>query len=143
MTQAPAQQQHLEELADRLTKESGVRQALFLTDDGLRAGGSRSLSLDAQDKAAATANGLLFTARSAALSISENDAGGPAEAPRVAQVIAETDQGFLIVMGAGEHTILAAWTTPEADIGVVAYKMMELTAKLGQSMEAPAREPGT
>ncbi|MFF2374816.1 roadblock/LC7 domain-containing protein [Streptomyces xiamenensis] len=132
---------------DRLTQESGVERAVLLTLDGLVKAASQGVSRNTMEATAAMTSGLLAAARAASGAIAEpvtaRRADGRldmADGPRLRQVVAETDDGFLIVMDAGDLTALAVWARGDADIGVVVSRALDMVAKLGAAvMSAKAR----
>ncbi|MER7209100.1 roadblock/LC7 domain-containing protein [Streptosporangium sp. NPDC000239] len=57
----------------------------------------------------------------------------------VRQTIIEMRSAYLIVTAAGQGACLAVLCTNEADVGLVAYEMAMLVARVGQYLISPAR----
>ncbi|HEX9033767.1 MAG TPA: roadblock/LC7 domain-containing protein [Streptosporangiaceae bacterium] len=107
-----------------------VRQAVVLSRDGLMVAASQNMSREEGDHLSALAAGLQSLARGAGLQLS----GG-----EVRQTIIEMEEAFLFVMAAGEGTGLAAVTSADANVGVVAYEMAMLVRRMGKYLTAPPR----
>lgn len=134
---APVQQE-LSGWAERLLSVPGVQCATFLTNDGLKSGGSSNLPVAAQDGVAAMGSGLLSTALATVRAITgqPDDADVP-----LAQITVEVAGQFLIVMAAGSNTSLAVWTEARADIGNIAFEMVTLIGRLAEkAFVSPARD---
>jgi predicted regulator of Ras-like GTPase activity (Roadblock/LC7/MglB family) len=78
----------------------------------------------------AVASGL----QSLAKGVSDHISGG-----RVRQTVVEWKSQFLIVTTAGERACLAVLCNQNADIGLVAYEMAMMVARVGQYLTSGAR----
>ncbi|MET7300699.1 roadblock/LC7 domain-containing protein [Embleya sp. NPDC005575] len=122
--------------AERLVRsEPGIASALFFTADGLKAG-AHAMDVDTQDSVASMGSGLHSTAKATVRAMASGD-GAELE---IRNVVVDTDQGYLIVMDAGKNTRLAAFTTPDAELGTAAYSMLKLIALVGRGVGAETRE---
>jgi predicted regulator of Ras-like GTPase activity (Roadblock/LC7/MglB family) len=122
----------LDDLVSRVAK---VTKAVILSRDGLAVGASDGLTREDSEYLCAAAAGLQSLARGT----SEHFAAGA-----VRQTIIEMDSAFLFVMAAGEGSCLAALAEQGADVGLVAYEMALLVARVGEHLAvgrrpAPAR----
>jgi len=125
--------------AERLvSSEPGIASALFFTADGLKAGAC-GMDIDTQDSVASVGSGLHSTAKATVRAIAGAEAGGL----EIRNVVVDTDRGYLIVMDAGKNTRLAAFTTPDAELGTTAYSMLKMIAMVGRGVGAEAREETT
>jgi predicted regulator of Ras-like GTPase activity (Roadblock/LC7/MglB family) len=109
-----------------------VRQALVLSRDGLVVATSQNMSREDGDHLSALAAGVQSLARGA---------GRHFQGGEVRQTIIEMEGAFLFIMAAGEGTCLAALTSAEANVGVVAYEMAMLIRRMGKHLGAPPRFP--
>jgi len=107
--------------------------AVILTRDGLAAGASTGLSREDAEHLAAMAAGIQSLARGAG----RHFGGG-----RVRQTIVEMENSFLFVTAAGEGSCLAALTTANADVGLVAFEMAVLVKRVGPHLLVDPR-PGS
>ena len=57
------------------------------------------------------------------------------------QTIIEMEDGFLFVTAGGNGACLAVLCSEESDVGLIAYEMEMLVARVGQYMSTPARTP--
>ncbi|MFE3450169.1 roadblock/LC7 domain-containing protein [Nonomuraea sp. NPDC059194] len=117
----------LDDLADRLRE---VEHAIVLSSDGLLMASSRDLDRTEGEHLSAVASGLQSLARG----VSEHVGGGA-----VRQTIVEWRSRYLIVTVAGEGACLAVLCLQDSDIGLVAYEMAMLVARVGQYLTSPAR----
>jgi len=91
-----------------------VAHAALVSADGLPLAASASLPRDQVDQLAAVTSGLTKMVQGAARIFS----GGP-----VVRAVVVMEQGTLIVMALGGNSVLAVLTSPECDMGSVAYEM--------------------
>lgn len=117
----------LDDLIDRVPS---ARQAVVLSADGLLMGASRGLTRDDAEHLSALAAGFQSLAKGA----SRHFQTGP-----VRQTVVEMESGYLFVTAAGMGACLALLSTVDADIGLVAYEMAMLVARVGQNMSSPIR----
>ena len=110
-----------------------VRHALLLSRDGLVVAASGGITREDRDHLSALAAGLQSLARGAG----DHFAGG-----EVRQTIVEMDTALLFVMTAGPGTCLAALSSAEASVGIMAYEMTMLVRRMGRHLTALPRHPG-
>ena len=121
----------LDDLVDRVAQ---AEQAVVLSVDGLLMAASAGLSREDADHLAAVASGFQSLARGAG----RHFGSGP-----VRQSIIEMESAFLFVTAAGEGACLAVLAGEEADVGLIAYEMAMLVARVGQYLATPSRShPG-
>ena len=120
-------------LDDLVTRVAEISMAVILTRDGLAAGASTGLSREDAEHLAAMAAGIQSLARGAG----RHFGGG-----RVRQTIVEMENSFLFVTAAGEGSCLAALTTANADVGLVAFEMAVLVKRVGPHLLVDPR-PGS
>ncbi|MEY9840534.1 roadblock/LC7 domain-containing protein [Streptacidiphilus sp. EB103A] len=122
--------------AERLRQmDQSIVRALFITDDGIRAGADSSMNIDTQDSVASVGSGLHSCAKATAGAMIPAEVG-PLE---VKQIIVETNLGYLMLMDAGEHTSLIALTEADANLGNVAFSMLKLLGSVGKGVGADHR----
>lgn len=119
-------------LNDLVERVGHVDHAVVLSADGLLIARSAGLSREDGERLAAVAAGLHGLARSA---------GRRFDRGEVRQTVVEMDSGFLFVTAGGHGACLAVLASEEADIGLIAYEMEMLVARVGQFLSAPARSP--
>jgi predicted regulator of Ras-like GTPase activity (Roadblock/LC7/MglB family) len=119
----------LDDLVDRVPT---AQHAVVLSADGLLIGASAGLPRDDAEHLSAVAAGFQSLARGA---------GRHFKGGGVRQTIVEMDHAFLFVTAAGKGACLAVLCAADADIGVIAYEMAMLVARVGQNLMAPSR-PG-
>jgi len=119
----------LDDLVDRVP---AAQHAVVLSADGLLIGTSAGLPRDDAEHLSAVAAGFQSLARGA---------GRHFKGGGVRQTIVEMDHAFLFVTAAGKGACLAVLCASDADIGVIAYEMAMLVARVGQNLMAPSR-PG-
>ncbi|RMI38223.1 roadblock/LC7 domain-containing protein [Streptomyces triticirhizae] len=112
----------------------GVRHAVIATGDGLVEGASPGLSRASAERVAAMTATLHAAARAFTTAFTERDA------PRLQQTVVESEEGYAIVVPAGQNTSLALMAEPDAQLGNVAYQMQVQVAALARAMAAPARQ---
>jgi predicted regulator of Ras-like GTPase activity (Roadblock/LC7/MglB family) len=125
-------------LDDLVTRVAEISKAVILTRDGLVAGASTGLTREDAEHLAAMAAGMQSLARGAG----RHFGGG-----RVRQTIVEMENSFLFVTASGEGSCLAALTTANADVGLVAFEMAVLVKRVGPHLlvdprPGPARSAG-
>jgi predicted regulator of Ras-like GTPase activity (Roadblock/LC7/MglB family) len=121
-------------LDDLINRVPEAKQAAVLSADGLLIAASRGIGREDADHLSAVAAGFQSLAQGAG----RHFGGGP-----VRQTIIEMETAFLFVTAAGQGTCLAVLTAEDADIGLVAYEMAMLVARVGQHLATIARElPG-
>jgi predicted regulator of Ras-like GTPase activity (Roadblock/LC7/MglB family) len=119
-------------LDDLVTRVAEIGKAVILTRDGLVVGASAGLTREDAEHLAAMAAGMQSLARGAG----RHFGGG-----RVRQTIVEMENSFLFVTAAGEGSCLAALTTANADVGLVAFEMTVLVKRVGPHLLVDPR-PG-
>ena len=117
----------LDDLVDRVP---AAQHAVVLSADGLLIGASAGLARDDAEHLSAVAAGFQSLARGAG----RHFRGGG-----VRQTIVEMDHAFLFITAAGKGACLAVLCGSDADIGVIAYEMAMLVARVGQNLMAPSR----
>ncbi|MFI9329852.1 roadblock/LC7 domain-containing protein [Kitasatospora sp. NPDC052868] len=115
----------------------GVLHAVIATGDGLVEGASDGLSRASAERVAAMTATVHAAARAFTSAFTDT------EQPKPVQTVVESELGFAIVVPAGENTSLAVFTTPDAQLGNVAYQMQVQVAALGRAMASPARQQDT
>ncbi|GAA2317163.1 roadblock/LC7 domain-containing protein [Nonomuraea roseoviolacea subsp. roseoviolacea] len=117
-------------LDDLIGRIPEAEHAIVLSSDGLLMASSAALERTDGEHLSAVASGL----QSLAKGVSERVEGGA-----IRQTVVEWKSQFLIVTNAGERACLAVLCTRNADIGLVAYEMAMLVARVGQYLTSPAR----
>ncbi|MET7465103.1 roadblock/LC7 domain-containing protein [Nonomuraea sp. NPDC005501] len=117
-------------LDDLIGRIPEARHAIVLSSDGLLMASSAGLERTDGEHLSAVASGL----QSLAKGVSERVEGGP-----IRQTVVEWRSQFLIVTNAGERACLAVLCAQNADIGLVAYEMAMLVARVGQYLTSAAR----
>ncbi|GAA4506810.1 MULTISPECIES: roadblock/LC7 domain-containing protein [Nonomuraea] len=117
-------------LDDLVGRINDVEHAIVLSSDGLLMASSAGLVRTDGEHLSAVASGL----QSLAKGVSEHVKGGP-----VKQTVVEWKSQFLIVTTAGERACLAVLCGQQADIGLVAYEMAMMVARVGQYLTSGAR----
>ena len=108
----------------------GVSHAILVSADGLLMASSSHLPADRADQLAAVTSGLASLSSGAARLFG---------AGNVRQSIVEMDDGFLLLMGVGNGSYLAALATISCDVGQVGYEMAVLVDRVGKAVEAAPR----
>jgi len=119
-------------LDDLVLRVPHIKQAVFLSQDGLALGASRGLDQADAEHLAALAAGFQSLARGA---------GRHFDGGEVRQTIIEMTSGFLFVTAAGQGTCLTVLTGAEADVGLVAYEMAVLVQRAGDHLQVTMRTP--
>lgn len=115
---------------DLVDRVSHVQQAVVLSHDGLLIAKSASIGREDAEHLSAVAAGMHGLARGAGKRFNR---GG------VRQTIIEMETGFLFVTAGGNGACIAVLGTEEADVGLVAYEMEMLVARVGQYLSTPVR----
>ncbi len=119
---------------DPVLELPGVLHAVIATGDGLVEGASADLSRASAERVAAMTATLHAASRAFTTAFTDD------EQPKLAQTVVESEHGFAIVVPAGQNTSLAVFTTPDAQLGNVAYQMQVQVAALARTMASPARQ---
>ncbi|MET7329072.1 roadblock/LC7 domain-containing protein [Nonomuraea sp. NPDC005650] len=117
-------------LDDLVGRVKEVEHAIVLSSDGLLMASSAALQRTDGEHLSAVASGL----QSLAKGVSDHVSGGA-----VRQTVVEWKNQFLIVTMAGERACLAVLCAQNADIGLVAYEMAMMVARVGQYLTSGAR----
>ncbi|GLI00034.1 dynein regulation protein LC7 [Phytohabitans aurantiacus] len=117
-------------LNDLVERVPSARQAVVLSADGLMLGQSRGLTREDAEHLSAIAAGFQSLAKGA----SRHFHTGP-----VRQTVVEMESGYLFVTSAGMGACLALISAADADIGLIAYEMAMLVARVGQNMTSSTR----
>ena len=115
------------DLADRVAH---VEHAAVLSSDGLLIARSAGLARDDAEHLSAVAAGLHGLARGAGRRFAR---GG------VRQTIIEMEAGFLFVSAGGNGACIAVLASEDADVGLIAYEMEMLVARVGPYLSTPVR----
>ncbi|MFI6603689.1 roadblock/LC7 domain-containing protein [Nonomuraea sp. NPDC050536] len=117
-------------LDDLVRRVKEIEHAIVLSGDGLLVASSKDLTSDDAEHLAAGAAGL----QSLATGISSRIDGGA-----VRQTVVEWKSAFLVITVAGEGARLAVLCLQDSDIGLIAYELEMLVARVGQYLTSPAR----
>ncbi|GAA0396635.1 roadblock/LC7 domain-containing protein [Microbispora corallina] len=120
----------LDDLVERVRE---AEHGIVLSTDGLLLAASAGLRREDAEHLSAVASGLQSLARG----VGERFQGGP-----VRQTIIEMKSAYLLVTVAGQGACLAVLCSGDADVGLVAYEMAMLVARVGQYLTSPARTTG-
>lgn len=115
---------------DLISRVKDAEHAIVLSSDGLLMASSAGLQRTDGEHLSAVASGL----QSLAKGVSDHISGG-----KVRQTVVEWKSQFLIVTTAGERACLAVLCNQNADIGLVAYEMAMMVARVGQYLTSGAR----
>ena len=115
---------------DLISRVKDAEHAIVLSSDGLLMASSAGLQRTDGEHLSAVASGL----QSLAKGVSDHISGG-----KVRQTVVEWKSQFLIVTTAGERACLAVLCNQHADIGLVAYEMAMMVARVGQYLTSGAR----
>jgi len=121
-------------LDDLVERVPSAQQAVVLSADGLMLGASAGMTREDAEHLSAMAAGFQSLAKGA----SRHFQAGP-----VRQTVVEMEDAFLFVTAAGLGACLAVVAGSDADLGLIAYEMAMLVTRVGQTMEAPERLPGS
>lgn len=108
----------------------GVSHAILVSADGLLMASSSHLPADRAEQLAAVTSGLASLSRGAARLFEAGD---------VRQSMVEMDGGYLLLMGVGNGSYLAALASTSCDIGQVGYEMAVLVDRVGKTIQATPR----
>ncbi|SDH53145.1 roadblock/LC7 domain-containing protein [Nonomuraea jiangxiensis] len=117
-------------LDDLVNRVKEAEHAIVLSSDGLLMASSAGLQRTDGEHLSAVASGL----QSLAKGVSDHVSGGA-----VRQTVVEWKTQFLIVTMAGERACLAVLCAQNADIGLIAYEMAMMVARVGQYLTSGAR----
>ncbi|NRQ31775.1 roadblock/LC7 domain-containing protein [Nonomuraea sp. NN258] len=117
-------------LDDLIGRIDEAEHAIVLSSDGLLMASSAGLERTDGEHLSAVASGL----QSLAKGVSDYVSGG-----QVKQTVVEWRSRFLIVTTAGQRACLAVLCSQSADIGLIAYEMAMLVARVGQYLTSGAR----
>ncbi|GAA4956146.1 putative regulator of Ras-like GTPase activity (Roadblock/LC7/MglB family) [Nonomuraea thailandensis] len=115
---------------DLVNRVKEAEHAIVLSSDGLLMASSAGLQRTDGEHLSAVASGL----QSLAKGVSDHISAGA-----VRQTVVEWKNQFLIVTAAGERACLAVLCAQNADIGLVAYEMAMMVARVGQYLTSGAR----
>jgi predicted regulator of Ras-like GTPase activity (Roadblock/LC7/MglB family) len=128
---APATTRTLDWFVSNFVRDvPGVTHAILVSADGLLMASSSHLPTDRADQLAAVTSGLASLSAGAARLF---DAGG------VRQSIVEMDGGYLLLMGVGNGSYLAALASISCEVGQVGYEMAVLVDRVGKAVQATPR----
>ncbi|WP_102144604.1 roadblock/LC7 domain-containing protein [Mycobacterium hubeiense] len=108
----------------------GVSHAILVSADGLLMASNSQLPADRADQLAAVTSGLASLSSGAARLFEAGD---------VRQSIVEMDEGYLLLMGVGNGSYLAALASISCDVGQVGYEMAVLVDRVGKVVQATPR----
>ncbi len=115
---------------DLVDRVAHVHQAVVLSHDGILIAKSAGLSREDAEHLSAVASGLHGLARSAGRRFGRG---------AVRQTIIEMAAGFIFVTAGGNGACIAVLATEDADVGLIAYEMEMLVARVGQYLSTPVR----
>jgi predicted regulator of Ras-like GTPase activity (Roadblock/LC7/MglB family) len=115
------------DLVDRVAQ---VQQAVVLSHDGLLIAKSAGLNREDAEHLSAVAAGMHGLARGAGRRFNRGT---------VRQTIIEMESGFLFVTAGGNGACIAVLASEHADVGLIAYEMEMLVARVGQYLSTPVR----
>ena len=119
---------------DLVDRVAHVQQAVVLSHDGLLIAKSTGLSREDAEHLSAVAAGMHGLARGA---------GRRFDRGTVRQTIVEMESGFLFVTAGGNGACLGVLGSEDADVGLIAYEMEMLVARVGQYLSTPVRAAAT
>jgi predicted regulator of Ras-like GTPase activity (Roadblock/LC7/MglB family) len=117
-------------LVDFSRRTAGVRHSLVLSRDGLRLAASEQIDVCLADQLAAISSGLVSLAQGAARAFA---------AEPVQQTIVEMAGGYLFVSSISEGAVLAVFADRHCDMGMIAYEMTLLAARVGHLLTPAPR----
>lgn len=115
---------------DLVDRVAHVQQAVVLSHDGILIAKSSGLSREDAEALSAVASGLHGLARSAGRRFNRGT---------VRQTIIEMESGFIFVTAGGDGACIAVLASEDADVGLIAYEMAMLVARVGQYLSTPVR----
>ncbi len=117
-------------LTDFTARVPGVANAVVVSSDGLPLARSEQLNRDAADQIAAIGAGLSSLTGGAARAF---------KAGSVVQTIVEMERGFLFLVGVSDGSLVAALTSPTADLGQVGHELILLVERVGPALTPALR----
>jgi predicted regulator of Ras-like GTPase activity (Roadblock/LC7/MglB family) len=117
-------------LDDLIGRVQEAEHAVVLSADGLLMASSKGLDQDDAEHLSAVASGVQSLAKGA----SERFGSGP-----VRQTVIEMQSAFLFVTVAGQGACLAVLGSEDSDVGLIAYEMAMLVARVGEFLSSPSR----
>jgi uncharacterized protein len=115
---------------DLVDRVAHVHQAVVLSHDGLLIAKSTGLSREDAEHLSAVAAGMHGLARGAGRRFGRG---------AVRQTIIEMESGFIFVTAGGNGAGIAVLATEDADVGLIAYEMEMIVARVGQYLSTPVR----
>ncbi len=115
---------------DLVERVAHVHQAVVLSHDGLLIAKSTGLSREDAEHLSAVAAGMHGLARGAGRRFGRG---------AVRQTIIEMESGFLFVTAGGNGACIAVLAAEDADVGLIAYEMEMIVARVGQYLSTPVR----
>jgi predicted regulator of Ras-like GTPase activity (Roadblock/LC7/MglB family) len=115
---------------DLVDRVAHVHQAVVLSHDGILIAKSTGLPREDAEHLSAVAAGLHGLARGAGRRFGRG---------AVRQTIIEMEAGFIFVTAGGNGACIAVLATEDADVGLIAYEMEMLVARVGQYISTPVR----
>jgi predicted regulator of Ras-like GTPase activity (Roadblock/LC7/MglB family) len=109
-----------------------ITDAIVLSEDGLLLAASAGLGRDDAERLAAVASGFQSLAQGT---------GGHFGRGAVRQTVVEMERGFLFVTAASTGGCLAVLSAERSDVGLVAYEMALLVARVGGFVSPGLRGP--
>jgi predicted regulator of Ras-like GTPase activity (Roadblock/LC7/MglB family) len=120
-------------LDDLVQRVVGADRAVVLSSDGLLMGRSANLSQPDAEHLSAVASAFQSLARGTGRHFGGGD---------VHQTVVEMEHAFLMVTTAGQGACLALLATVDADLGMIAYQMNLMVARVGRYLTSTPREAG-
>lgn len=117
-------------LNDLMEQVAGAEHVVLLSADGLLLGRSKNLSRADADHLSAVASGFQSLARGTGWHFS----GG-----EVRQTVVEMEHLFVMVTAAGNGACLAVLATADADLGMIAYEVNRMVARVGPYLGSTPR----
>jgi len=115
---------------DLVDRVAHVHQAVVLSHDGILIAKSTGLDREEAEHLSAVASSIHGIARSAGRRFNRGT---------VRQTIIEMEAGFIFVSAGGNGACIAVLATEDADVGLIAYEMEMLVARVGQYLSTPVR----
>ncbi len=131
MSQLSADARNLNWLVGNFAKVTpGVAHAIVISADGLPVAISERLDRPRADQLAAIGSGLA----SLTIGASHCFGGGP-----VKQTVVEMEGGLMFIMSISDGSCLAVLAAPDCNVGVIAYEMAVLVARVGDVLTPSLR----
>lgn len=118
-------------LDDLVQRAVGAQRAVLLSADGLLMGQSSGLSRGDAEHLAAVASALQSLARGT---------GKHFDGGAVHQTVVELERAFLVVTAAGTGACLAVLAASNSDLGLIAYEVNRMVARVGKHMATAPRK---